>query len=57
MSIFTEWLIFKPGMKPMHCWFLEIDLVYNVYICVSTPEVSNNYWHDMVPIWLVKQIL
>ena len=28
-----------------------------VCVCVSAPEAINNWWHDMDPIWLVKQVL
>ena len=49
----------------VHAWFLEIDLVREVYvsICVSVcPPLrlaitSGMIWYDMDPIWLVKQVL
>ena len=28
-------------------WFLDIDLVREVCVCVSAPEASNNQWRDM----------
>ena len=37
-----------PGVA----WFLEIDLVHEMYVyvcvCVSTPKASNNYWYDVM---------
>ena len=27
-----------------------------VCVCVSSPVALNNYWHDVDPVWLVKQV-
>ena len=32
------------GLWPAHAWFLDIDLVHEVCVCVSAPEASNNQW-------------
>ena len=43
-----------------YAWFLEIDLVHKMCVCVSAPEVSKTsgaMWYDMDPIRLVKQVL
>ena len=38
-------------LNQARAWFLEIDLVHYVSaclcVCVSTPEASNNQWHDV----------
>ena len=31
-------------------WFLKIDSVQIIGMCVSTPEGNNNQWRDMKPI-------
>ena len=37
----------RAGQRPARAWFLDIDLVRKVCVCVSAPEASNNQWRDM----------
>ena len=40
------------GLQPARTWFLDIDLVRKVCVCVRVsvrppPKASNNQWHDV----------
>ena len=47
----------RASHRPVRTWFLKIDFVRIIGMCVSTPEAINNKWRDMKPIQLVKQVL
>ena len=32
----------QAHVRPVRAWFLEIDLVREVCVCVSAPDASNN---------------
>ena len=37
----------RSGVRPARAWFLEIDLVREVCVCVAASEASNNQWRDV----------
>ena len=48
-------VIIKPGTQPVRAWFLKVEAVQivsmcvclRVCVCVSAPEAINNYWRDV----------
>ena len=45
-----NWL-YKQFLNQARAWFLEIDIVREVWmclcVCVSAPKASNNQWRDV----------
>ena len=56
ISYIATWVItyflnqVHTGQRPVHAWFLGIHFVHDM--CISL-----HMWHDMDPVWLVKQVL
>ena len=59
-------LIYKPGVRQPHAWFLKIvsvqmSVCMHACLCVCPPLrqliTSGVMWHDMDPTQLVKQVL
>ena len=47
LNWFLNWV--HTSNRPISAWYLEIDLVHDMYfcVCISTLEAINNLWYDV----------